>query len=172
MINLLPPIAKRKLTRNYFLRFASMIFIMTGIATLVLLSLSLPTLVMLKHQLGSILDNKDFVSNVENEHKLLEAEAEEIEVIVAHINGQKPTVSHTEIIGLVDSLAGEGVSVDRFVFDEKDKLIISGSASTRPDLSAFRDRLAEEDIFSSVELPLSSLVNEKDALFNITMEIK
>lgn len=172
MINLLPPAAKKKLTRDYFLRFVSMIFIVTGIATLVLLSLSLPTLVMLKHQLGSILDNKDFVSNIEKEQRLLEREAKEMEIIVAHIKGQKKPVSHTEIIGLIDSLAGEGVSVDRFAFGEKDKLIISGSASTRPELSAFRDRLAEEDIFSSVELPLSSLVNEKDALFNITMEIK
>lgn len=172
MINLLPPTAKKKLTRDYFLRFISMIFVVTGIATLVLCSLSLPTLVMLRHQLGSILDNKDFVSNIEKEQKLLEEEAKEMEVIVAHIKGQKIPVSHTEVIDLIDSLAGEGVTVDRFTFGEKDKLTISGSARTRPELSAFRDRLAAEDVFSSVELPLASLVNERDALFNITMELE
>ena len=172
MINLLPTTAKKKLTRDYLLRFISMIFIITGIAGLVMFSLSLPTLVMLKHQLGSILDNKDFVSNIESEQKLLEEEAKEMEVIVTHINSQKTLVSHTEIIDLIDSLAGEGVTVDRFTFGEKDKLTISGLALTRPELSDFRDRLAEQDVFSSVELPLSSLVNERDALFNITMELK
>ena len=172
MINILPPTAKKKLTRDYFLRFVSMIFIVTGMAGLVFLSLSLPTLVMLRHQLGSILDNKDFVSKIEDEQKLLESEAIEIETIVTHINGQKSPTSHTEVIDLIDSLAGEEVVVDRFVFGEKDKLTISGTALTRPGLSDFRDRLAEEKIFSSVELPLASLVDERDAMFNITMVVK
>ena len=172
MINLLPPTAKKKLTRDNFLRLVSMIFIATGIAGIVFLSLSLPTLVMLKHQLGSILDNKDFVSKIEDEQKLLESEALEIETIVTHIKEQKRPISHTEIIDLIDSLAGEGIVVDQFVFGEKEKLTISGTALTRPELSSFRDRLAEEDIFSSVELPLASLVDEKDAMFNITMVVE
>jgi hypothetical protein len=172
MINLLPPTAKKKLTRDNFLRLVSMIFIIIGIAGLVFLSLSLPTLVMLKNQLGSILDNKDFVSKIEEEQKLLESEAAEIEAIVAHVKGQEKSIIHTEVMDLIDSLAGEGVVVDRFVFGEKDKLTISGTASTRPGLSDFRDRLAKEKIFSSVELPLASLVDEKDAVFNITMVVK
>lgn len=172
MINLLPPTAKRKLTRNYLLRFVSMILIGAGTAGIVLFSLSLPTFVMLKHQLGSILDNKDFVSKIESEQKKLEDEAKEIEEIITHINNQKTPISHAEVIDLLDQLAGEGVSVDRFVFGEKNKLTISGWASTRPELSDFRDRLSKEDIFSSVELPLESLVNETDALFTITMVVK
>lgn len=172
MINLLPPTAKKKLTRDYFLRLVSMIFITISIAGLVFLSLSLPTFVMLKHQLGSILDNKDFVSKIEEGQKMLEEEAREIDAIVTHINNQKSLISRTEVIDLIDSLAGEGIVVDRFDFGEKDKLTISGTASTRPGLSDFRDRLAEENIFSSVELPLASLVDEKDAAFNITMIVK
>jgi hypothetical protein len=172
MINLLPPKAKKKLTLDYLLRLVSMVFIATGIAGVMFISLSLPTLVMLKYQLGSILDNKDFVSKIEDEQKLLESEAAEIESIVTHIKGQKRPRSHTEVIDLIDSLAGEGIVVNRFVFGEKEKLTISGAALTRPELSSFRDRLAEEDIFSEVELPLASLVDEKDAVFNITMVIE
>lgn len=172
MINLLPPKIKRKLTRDYLLRFVSMIFITTGISGLIMLSLSLPTLVMLKRQLGSILDSKEFVSKIETEQKILKEESRNIEAIVAHIEKQKTQISHTEVINLIDSLAGEGVSVDRFVFGEKGKLTISGLATTRPELSNFRDRLGREDIFSSVELPLSSLVNERDSLFSITMVVK
>lgn len=172
MINLLSPIAKKKLTRDYFLRFISLTFIATSAAGLVLFSLSLPTLVMLKYQLSSILDDKDFVSKIENEQKLLNEEAREINLIINHINSKTLPRSHTEVINLIDHLAGEGVTVNRFAFGEKEKLTINGVASTRPELSDFRDRLAAEDIFSSVELPLASLVNEKDAIFSITMVVK
>ncbi|MEX2340827.1 MAG: PilN domain-containing protein [Candidatus Paceibacterota bacterium] len=172
MINLIPPTAKNKLIHDYFLRFTSLIFIVAAVACLVLFFLSIPTWVMLKHQLGSISDNKEFISGVESEHKILDEEGREIEEIIQHVDRQKPPRSRAEVIVLIDELSGDGVVVDRFVFGDKNKLTISGVASTRPELSDFRDRLTEQKIFSSVELPLSSLVNERDANFNITMVVK
>jgi hypothetical protein len=51
-------------------------------------------------------------------------------------------------------------------------VFLAGQAKTRDDLIAFRDRLAKEDCFQQVDLPLSDLVSKEDIVFQIDLEIK
>lgn len=172
MINLLPPSAKKRLKREHRLRFLSMLMIAAAIACLVALLFSIPTFILQKYQLNSIREDEAFTAEVEAEQKRIARENLELQRILDHIGRQTPPPSRSDVIARVDDLAGGEVRVDRFAFDAKDKLTISGVAATRPALSAFRDRLNAERSFSSVELPLASLVSERDAEFTITLVIK
>ncbi len=172
MTDLLPPIAARKLKRDRSLRFFSIFLIFAALALFILAIFSLPVSVLQKYQLSSIREDGEFTEEVEDGRKKREEESVKIQTLITHINSKSKTINFSETISRIDTLAGEGVYLTNFSFDSKNKITITGRAATRTDLSDFRDRLNNEKDFSSVELPLTSLVNEKDALFTITLTIK
>lgn len=172
MINLLPPIAKKRLRQEGFLRFISLFIIILSVAVLLLFLFSIPTWVVQKYQLSSAKSAGTFTADVESEQKRIKQEGVITQQFITHISGQKIPPSRTVLIARLDELSGEEVELNRFSFDSKNKITISGVATTRPALSSFRDRLAAEKGFSSVELPLSSLVNENNPDFTITLVVK
>lgn len=172
MINLLPPIAKKRLKQERVLRFISLFIVVLSLAVLVLFIFSIPTWVVQKYQLSSAKSTGTFTADVEAEQNRIKEEGVITEQFITHIAGQKIPPSRTVLMSRLDELSGEDVELKRFSFDSKNKVTISGVATTRPALSSFRDRLAAEKGFSSVELPLSSLVNENNPDFTITLVVK
>lgn len=49
---------------------------------------------------------------------------------------------------------------------------IAGNADTRDNLIAFKDKLAGEDCFTNINLPLSDLVNQENIAFQMDFNIK
>lgn len=172
MINLLPPSAKKIVSHERKAKFFSVLCLGLSLAFVVSIVFSIPIWIVQDYQLNTIREDKEFTVEVEEERKRREAENKEIQSIIQHIERQANSRNYTNIMAVVDELAGDSIRVDRFVFDEKNKLSLMGVASTRPALSEFRNQLEAHADFSSVEMPLSSLVNERDAVFNITLKLK
>jgi len=64
------------------------------------------------------------------------------------------------------------VSVRGTHFSAKDRtIIISGTAATRDGLLAFRDALAQKEIFTEVTIPFSSLEQERESEFRVVLKL-
>ncbi len=172
MINLLPPKALSRLRREQRLRFASVFMLMLAAAFLVFFALSLPTWLMQRHQVGSAAADPDLMARIEEGRQEREREARAVSTLVEHFSQKHSERGHFEIIRKLDELAGPDIQLRQFSFDAKNKMSLSGIAKTRAALSEFREIVTADKQFSAVELPLASLVNERDAAFTITATIK
>ncbi|MCB9819533.1 PilN domain-containing protein [Candidatus Nomurabacteria bacterium] len=172
MINLLPTQAKKVVKREYSLRLLAVFSLSLSFACLVLLMMSIPTWLMLSYQ--TIGEDKDqtLLNEIAKDRAHAEQELSETQRIIEHLSQRPSSLSHTAIIESLDQLGGKGVTINQFIFDTKGKLTLTGIASTRATLSSFRDRIEESKDFKSVDLPLSSLVQESEAAFTMTVTLK
>lgn len=171
MINLIPPRAKKVLLTEYRLRVLSVVMLVVSAASLVALALSVPTSILLARQTQSFINNGDLTREIGEERKRITEELSKTRSLIDHLSRTVKITPYSKIISDLDSLAGSGVSIDQFAFDNRSKLVITGVASTRTELSFFRDRLEERKDFRTIELPLSSLVKDADLPFSITITL-
>ena len=172
MINLLPPKAKKYLIVEYRLRLLSILMLIVAFACLMALALSFPTSILLSRQTETLLANSDLNRELGEERVRIARELSDTRTLINHLSKEIKTKPYSEIISSLDGMAGVGVSLDQFSFDNRNKLIISGIATSRAELSSFKGRLEERSDFKSVELPLSSLVKDVDLPFSITITFK
>lgn len=172
MINLLPTQAKKVVKREYTLRVMAVFFLTLSFSCLILFLMSVPTGLMLNYQTVGGEKDQTLLSEIAKERARAEQELSETQLIIEHLSKKPNSRSHTTIIEVLDQFGGEEISIDQFNFDAKGKLILTGIASTRASLSSFRDRVEESNDFKSVDLPLASLVQESEAAFTMTINLK
>jgi len=172
MINLLPTQAKKVVKREHLLRLLAVFFLTLSFASLVLLTMSVPTWLMLNYQTIGEEEDQTLLKEIAEERARAEKELSETQRIIEHLSQVPNTRSHTAIIESLDQLGGENLTINQFIFDAKGKLTLTGIASTRGALSSFRDRVEESEVFRSVDLPLASLVQESEAAFTMTITLK
>ncbi len=172
MINLLPDRAKRIMSLDRRLRLLSVVLLMLSVVAAALCLFLLPTTILLDaYRSGDGLGGP--AQTLVNE-KLAETEKElaNTKIIIDHLSKPVDAREHSSIVEELDQLAGETVRLDQFVFDDKSKLLLSGVAATRSDLSSFRDRLEGSERFKKVELPLSDLAQDEEPPFTFTLTLK
>ncbi len=76
----------------------------------------------------------------------------------------------TNIYLLLDRHASESILLERVATKEL-KLFLSGTAKTRDDLIAFNEALKNDKCFTSVNLPLSNLLSQKDVIFQFDITL-
>ncbi len=172
MINLLPTQAKKVVRREHNMRLVAVFLLTLSFACLILLLMSVPTWLMLNYQTIGEEKDQTLLNEIAEERARAEKELSETQRIIEHLSRKPSSRSHTAIIESLDELGGDEVSIDQFNFDAKGKLLLTGIASTRVSLSSFRDRVEESDDFKSVELPLASLVQDSEAAFTMTINLK
>lgn len=172
MINLLPTQAKKAVRREYSLRLVVVFLLALSFALFILLAMSVPTWLMLNYQVVGEDKDQVLLNEIAEERARAEKELSETQRIIEHLSKAQSFRSHTSIIETLDQLGGDDISIDQFNFDSKGKLELTGVASTRAALSSFRDRVDESDDFKSVDLPLSSLVQEIEAAFTMKITLK
>lgn len=172
MINLLPTQAKKIVRREHNMRLVAVFLLTLSFACLILLLMSVPTWLMLNYQTVGEEKDQTLLIEIAEERARAEKELSETQRIIEHLSRKPSSRSHTAVIESLDELGGDEVSIDQFNFDAKGKLLLTGIASTRVSLSSFRDRVEESDDFKSVELPLASLVQDSEAAFTMTINLK
>lgn len=172
MTNLLPTHAKKIVKREHTLRLVAVLFFTLSFACLILLAMSIPTWLMLNYQTVGEKKDQTLINEIAKERTRAEQELSETQRIIEHLSKKPSSRSHTAIIKTLDELGGPQISIDQFDFDAKGKLLLTGVSATRTALSSFRDRIEESDDFKSVDLPLSSLVQESEAAFTMTITLK
>ncbi len=176
MINLIPQTAKKRITREYWLRVVSVwILILTGVAFIVAVLL-IPVYILINSK-ADIYTNSASAASLEIESYELSSSA----LIKASQQAQKiatldEAVRFTDLITLISSLKNPSIIIDNFSFNLTETglapIVINGEAKTRQSLADFRTALLNHEDIAEAELPISSLALDRDINFTVTITIK
>lgn len=174
MINLIPPSAKKSIIREYWKRTVTVWLCLFSVLFIMLAVFLLPTYVMLLTEIDNLADESSFESESivkydQSVSALKKANAEALLLL-----DQKSTTTPSLLITALVNYAGESIALNSFQLESLvtgGDVSVSGVASTRQTLANFRDKVAADSNFSSVNLPISNLIKEKDLLFTMTMTL-
>ncbi|MCA9359177.1 hypothetical protein KC926_03160 [Candidatus Kaiserbacteria bacterium] len=175
MINLIPPLAKKSLLIEYWVRVATVWLMLISVALLCSAAIMWPAFVLIDGQVSvyetSAAEAMEKTADYKNVSKDLVLSSQQAKIIVDERNIDL----FSEYIDLIESLQTSSISVSQITLSREGVGIapirIVGIASDRQALASFRDRLLEQEIVKSVDLPISSLASDKDAHFSITVVI-
>lgn len=177
MINLIPNEEKERMTKDFYLRFITMFFVMLSVSVLIASILILPAYFFsligkdvvdtkLKSQENEAISLPDkntlmVIKDLESKLNLIENDTKDkyifsTKVINQIILKKISNIKITEISYQNDKQTGK-------------KIGISGRASSREILLAFRRALEDDPAFSKVDLPISNFVKGSDIRFYLTL---
>lgn len=176
MVNLLPQTAKRQLVIEYYVRVVSVwLFLLTG-AMIVLGMLLVPISVLVSLQLDAY--NETFVRvSADNESF---GDSEDAVITANVLAGELNKISTYERVwsdvALVQALAENTISIASIEIERTDvgtieTITVTGEATTRAALAAFRDRIEASPRFVSAALPISNLAKDKEVPFSIDITV-
>lgn len=173
MINLIPPDARKMVQIEYWVRVASVWLVLMSIASVVLVMLLLPSLVLVHSQLAAYENQYKHASEQNDSYEKLEEEVSLANTISAHLVDNEYSDLFSRLLTELNVINGEQIVLDYVgmnrVEGKIDSISISGSAYSRSDLVAFKDRIEGHSFFETAELPLSNLAKDRDVPFNITI---
>lgn len=173
MINLIPQTAKKKLRVEYWVRVVTVWFLLWSIALLVGALLLLPSYVLIGSQVTayetSAAEAFEKVANHENTTDGLIAASRQAKMAVDE--AEQPVLS--SYVTLFEGLQDHTIQLNSIKLSRESNgvgpVILSGLADDRLALSSFRDRLLEEELVETADLPISNLTQDKDIPFNLTV---
>jgi hypothetical protein len=176
MVNLLPQAAKRHLVVEYYVRVATVwFFLLTG-AMVVLGMFLVPISVLVGLQLSAYDEtftrvSADNATFGDSEKAVLAAN-----VVASELNRVTAYAPVLDLVSTVEGLAEhtisiDGVNLERSKAGAVETITVTGEATTRAALAAFRDRIEAEPRFKSAALPISNLAKDKDVPFSIAITV-
>lgn len=176
MINLIPPVAKKRVVKEYWIRVITVWFFMASLALLLVLALQAPTYMLIKIYDKALITQFDNAEAMKEEFSNLEKEITEANELVDHLAPKTdPTPKFSELIYELDGLAAGTVELVQFSVVKEDgelnKMDVIGNANSRSALSKFRDAVEGHVLFESAQLPISNLAKDKDIVFSMKINM-
>lgn len=176
MINLVPPIVRKEIIKEYWVRVISVFLFIASIVSLCALLFILPSYVLLSGQVGSVTSSAEMVKARMADYDLSAGALVKANVRAQKIYDLREVDKFSEIFEQVLFLNASGIVIEGFDFVRKDKLIdsiqISGAAETRQSLADFREELLEQKNIKEVVLPISNLAKDKDIEFTMSVVLE
>lgn len=178
MINLIPLSAQKKVKREYWLRVASVWAIAAGAGLIVITILTLPVYLLVTLQLENQAADVTTATAEQAEFTQLEAVLEKANQQAKTVILQQSSLSLTEHINIINNLSDTGIDVTSFRLDinkateeveASEKIVISGNADSRLQLSNFRDAIEQHEFYEQVDLPFSALIKDRDIDFSLSL---
>jgi len=175
MINLIPTKARKEVVKEYWVRVVTVwLFILSVFGAAVSLFLS-PVYVLVTSQVNiyesSAVEKSEKVAEYDLSAPSLAVASRQAQMIVSLRN----KFSFSEMVDILESMKGEGVSLNNFDFRRSDLEIgsvkVQGKALTRQDLIDFRDLLLSHPKIKDIYLPISNLAKDKDIPFSISISL-
>lgn len=173
MINLLPPVEKEKLSKEYRYRKIVVYAILFSVIFVIGIILMLPSYFLADARERVAEEERAILINSDENTERAEAQAKLLEVkeqLIA-LNREKVRTPLSTIISEI-ALYSESVSLHSFSYvrgneDADSSLRVEGNAQTREGLLLFQKRLEEDDRIDKAVLPVSSLAKDEDIDFTI-----
>jgi len=177
MINLIPPVVRKAIVKEYWVRVLS---VFLGIASIV----ALMSMVFLSPVYVLVSSQVDVYAQSANEAALRVAEYDiSASALVAANSMAQKIVDLKEVDNfsaaaeLLESLQGTGIVLDGFEFGREiggdlAPVQVSGKAQTRQALADFRDALLAQPTITAVNLPIANLAKDKDIQFSLGVVFK
>lgn len=175
MINLIPPAGRARIVREYWIRVIAVWLFLFGTGCLLVAALLLPTYVLIHSQTSllsqTVAVNIDKVTTFDvSVLKLTEATN-----LARLLTGEGTTTLTSWYLTNLETSAGTEVTIRSYDFDRPflrgGTVTIAGVATTRQALANFRDQVASDPVFSAVNLPIGTLIKDRDVLFSMRITL-
>lgn len=172
MINLIPPEARSKVKREYWVRVVSTWMLLISVVFLVVTLLKIPVYVLVNDQLEAFADS--IAAAETNEQHFNEAAAKiESANAISGLLVQEDRVQFSDVIADISNTATVGIQIENYNLTRTEDntllIVVAGEASTRQELATFKVNLEAHARFDTVELPISNLAKDVDIPFQITI---
>jgi hypothetical protein len=173
MINLIPTLAKKEVSREYWLRVVSVWMILLSFFLLITTALNLPTLILVNSLEAANQSRLNEILNSQNANKDAENLINDTNALIKQVNITNERAKFSELMYILDDIAGNEVVLTQFTFEENAGLVqpltMIGWADSRVSLAKFREVLEQHESFEKVELPISNLAKDRDITFSMTV---
>lgn len=175
MINLIPPVAKKSIVLEYWVRVLTVWLLLVSFSVVVGILVLWPPYVLVTTQVDVYAESADQASakiaTYENVSTDLIKASQQARIIV----DSSKSFTMSKYIYLFESLQNPGIKMSEIKLLRTGTgiapIALFGTASDRQMLADFRDRLLAEEEVSTVDLPISNLAKDKDINFSIIVEM-
>ncbi len=176
MVNLLPPIAKKTILREYWLRVVTVAAVAVTASMLLLIVLQLPSYILLTGQLRgyqmryqNAQSEKDSLKQAEDTVRSLNALAEHLD------NATEETKLSTYVLAL-EALSGDKIQLSYFAAERNTNgqvaaVTIRGAAADRTALADFSEVVANDPLFVEAPVPIGNLAKDKNIDFELSVKV-
>ena len=176
MINLIPPVARKAVTREYWTRVVTTWALLVSFALMLVLVMQLPTYVLVGALEDALAGQINTATEKQGAFSDLEDEIKEVNALISHLGQQEDADrKFSELIYELDVIAPETVTITQLSMQREDAVLetidVIGVAANRTALSNFRDAIEAHEDFDSAELPISNLAKDRDILFSMTVSM-
>lgn len=180
MANLLPQEYRKGLYREYGLRLAICGLVLLAFSMAVAVLLLAPSLILTEaryEQNQTRLDSVTSSTSSEGFEQVKDIIASTNKKLEAVQSSQYGKLKPTDTVSLITQSKPAGVQVYKLRLEEVDDeqaatINITGNASTRDSLLSFEKNLKNNSQVTSVELPISTLADRRNAEFSMTVTMK
>ena len=173
MANLIPQLAKKKITTEYWLRVVTAWFWLWVISFVIASVLLFPVFIFTATQVGVYADSANAAEETVADHTAVSKELQKTnEQAVEIIKDAKQDRAY-DYVQLFSSFETDDVVLNEMRFAKSgtsvEPIRLYGIASTRESLADFRERLLQHEAIEEVDLPISNLAKDSNINFDITV---
>ena len=175
MTNLIPPAAKKELVRLYWIRLVSAWTILWAVALCMGALLMYPTYLLIN---GTSAAYEETAANVTERTEIFDdmvAELDKSNQEAKTIIRSTEQVKLSNLLVDVWSVNGLGVDISAVQLargvNGLSPIVLTGEATNRQSLAAFRDRIEALTYVEGVDLPIENLAQNQDISFTITVTV-
>lgn len=176
MINLIPPVVRKAVITEYWVRTISVWLLICSVVNIVVFLFALPVYVIVSSQVEYYAQSAEQAAKRVEDYDLSAGALVRANVAAQKVFELREVENFSEVVTLIQSLAGNDIALNGFVLGRSEgflaPVIVSGQAKTRQALSGFREILLRQDNVSEVILPISNLAKDKNIDFSITVTLK
>lgn len=172
MINLIPPHAHKGVVTEYWLRVFEVWLLLLGSALLIVAVLHLPVYVLLNKQKNTYAVEAAEAQALSLDLNSTQTTIKRTNEIARLLVQQDSSIPFTTYIERLENLTDPQISISEVTLTREDtgqvtSIQLTGMASTRQALADYRRTIEADDLFDTVELPISNLAKDEDILFSV-----
>ena len=175
MANLLPPFARKKLVREYWVRVATLVLFMLSVVMVAQIIMLLPTYVTMSQQVTAI---EETFADAEAEQVRTDEAMAELQVanrLVRYLHEGGGVSTFTHYYNELQTVSGQGVFLTEFSIQTTDgvtdAISVRAVATTRQVLIDFLDDLQRHPEFGRVDVPIENLAQSENIEFSVRVPI-
>ena len=176
MINLIPPIVRKAVIKEYWTRVISVFLFIISLVSFGIFVFALPVYVLVSDQVDVYAQSASEASKRVAEYDLSAGALIRANQMAQKIFELREVDRFTDAVTLLESLQSTEIFITSFQFERAQgkvgPVMIIGKAATRQALADFRDQLLKQPEISDVVLPISNLAKDKDIEFSISVVFK
>ena len=175
MANLVPQLAKKRIAFEYWVRVLTAWFLLWAVAFVIGGVLLFPVYIFTKTQVAVHAESASAAEESVVDYETVSAELKQANIQAQLVIEDARKTRASDYVSLFNSLEGQGVVITELNFSKNKTIVepirLTGIATDREALAAFRERLLAPPAIATVNLPISSLAKESDITFNMTISM-